>query len=62
MEPLGLAASSIYSILQEEHKVNAVPKELKVMVQESRFIECFRQLHWLQCRQECLCLCPSGKF
>lgn len=53
-EPWGLAASFIYSVLQDEHKVSAVPKELKVTVQESRFIECFQQLHWLQCRQECL--------
>ena len=47
-------------VLQAEHKVRAVPKEPKVTVEESRFIECFQQLHWLQYRQECLH--PSGKF
>ena len=47
-EPLGLAVSLIYSALQDEHKVSAVPNGLKVTVQETRFIECFQQLHWLQ--------------
>ena len=37
-EPWGPAASLIYSGLQEEQKVSAVPEELKVTVQETRFI------------------------
>lgn len=59
-EPTGLAASLIYSSLQDAHKVSVVPKGLEVTVQETRFIECFQQLHRLQRRKECLC--PSGKF
>lgn len=47
-EPLGLAVSLIYSALQDEHKVSAVPNGLKVTVQEMKFIECFQQLHCLQ--------------
>ena len=58
-EPWGPATGLIYG-LQEEQKVSVVPKELKVMVQETRFIECFQQLHWRPSRKECLC--PSGKF
>lgn len=54
-EPLVLAARVTYSVLQDEQQLCAAPKELKVTVQDWRFIECFQQLHWLQCRQECLC-------
>lgn len=57
---LGLAASLIDGSLQDEHKVSAVPKGPKVMVPETRFIDCFQQLHWLQWREKCLC--PCGKF
>lgn len=47
-------------VLPAEHKGSAVPKEPKVTVEESRFIECFQQLHWLRCGQGGQH--PSGKF